>query len=219
MNTSMKQGCFFLLVLLISAPGCWGGKKQRVETKPKDSTEVFSEINIPVAGDSVKSFFDEDIEEFAVIDNPEAAVETVAQDQKIEVSDDFSWVEEANADEFKTVYFGFDRYEVGRDQENAIERDIELVKNLIAQGEIPTVVIEGHSCHSAGSKTYNLALSEKRAKVLADRLVAAGVARENIKVVARGSEVPVRDKAGSVVTGDKDQQWQNRRDEIHVIYS
>jgi outer membrane protein OmpA-like peptidoglycan-associated protein len=227
MNTSARNGCYLLLVLLISAPGC-GGDSKKVKTQKiaKKDTAVFSEINIPVAGDNVKSFFDEDLEEFVLIDQENSTADKkIAQESKNSAIphepalDDFSWVEEANTNEFKTVYFEFDRYELKQDQTTAVERDVELVKKLIAQGETPTIVIEGHACHSAGSRTYNLALSEKRAQVLADKLVEAGVARENIKIVARGSEVPVRDQKGKTISGDKEQQWPNRRDEIHVIYS
>jgi outer membrane protein OmpA-like peptidoglycan-associated protein len=216
MLMKMKKSGFFLLVLLISAPGC-GGKKQKVEDKPKNS-EVFTEVNIPVAGDDVKSFFDEDIEEFVLIDNAGTDVQKVAAKDE-QPLDDFSWVEEAADNEFKTVYFGFDRHDVAQDQQDAIQKDIELAQKMLAKGENPTIVIEGHSCHSAGSRTYNLALSEKRAKAIADRFVAAGVPRENVKIVARGSDVPAHDKNGKVVTGDREQQWPNRRSEIHVIYS
>ena len=79
------------------------------------------------------------------------------------------------------------------------------------------MVIEGHSCHSAGSAVYNLALSEKRAKALADRLVAGGVPSQNIKVVGRGQEVPAVVE-GKAVTGDRKEQAPNRRDEVRVIH-
>ncbi len=217
MNTSMKNGCYFLLVLLISAPGCWGRKEKATPVKTVKNSTVNSEINIPMAGDNVKSFFDEDVEEFVLLDS-QGIADQKSEDQKL-ATDDFSWVQETTANGFKTVYFDFDKYGVRDDQQVSVESDIELVKQLLAKGETPTVVIEGHSCHSAGSRTYNLALSEKRAKVLADRLVEAGVARENIKIVARGSDVPAHDKTGKVVTGDRQQQWPNRRDEINVIYS
>lgn len=216
MLAKIKTSSFFLLALLVSTPGCIG-KKQKVNEKPKN-TEVFAEVNIPVASDEVKNLFDEDIEEFVLIDNMGADVQKVATKDSVPL-DDFSWVEEATDNEFKAVYFGFDRHEVAQDQGDSVQKDVELAKKMLARGEKPTIIIEGHSCHSAGSRTYNLALSEKRAKAIADRFVAAGVSREDIKIVARGADVPAHDKKGNVVTGDKEQQWPNRRSEIHVIYS
>jgi len=52
--------------------------------------------------------------------------------------------------------------------------------------------------------------------VLQDRLVAAGVARNSVKIVGRGQEVPAV-VSGKIVTGSRDQQALNRRDEIRVI--
>ena len=68
---------------------------------------------------------------------------------------------------------------------------------MIDEGGEPTIVIEGHSCHSAGSKTYNMVLSERRAKAVSDRLVAAGIPADKIKIVSRGQECPAKDKDGN----------------------
>jgi len=68
------------------------------------------------------------------------------------------------------------------------------------KGVKATVIIEGHACHSAGSAIYNLALSENAAKVLADRLVDAGISRGQIKIVGRGNQFPAI-KDGKPVTG------------------
>ena len=80
------------------------------------------------------------------------------------------------------------------------------------------LVIDGHACHSAGSRAYNLALSERRAKVLADLMIEAGIPADCVKIVGRGDEMAALVN-GKPVDGDREQQWPNRRDEIHVVYS
>lgn len=212
----LKKGSFFLLILLISAPGCIG-KKNKIADKPK-KTEIANQVNIPVTGDQVKSFFDEDIEAFVMLDDAAAPSKQICSKQDIAL-DDFAWVEESKDSEFNPIYFEFNSSQVSKEQRDSVQKDIELAKQTIEQGETPTVVIEGHACHAAGSRTYNMALSEKRAKETADRFVMAGVPRENIKIVARGSDVPAHDKQGKIITGDRQQQWPNRRSEIRVINS
>ena len=59
-----------------------------------------------------------------------------------------------------------------------------------------------------------MALSEKRAKTVADKLIAAGIPQENIKVVARGQECPEKDSFGNEITGSIAQQAPNRRAEF-----
>ena len=82
---------------------------------------------------------------------------------------------------------------------------------MIKQGK--TIVIEGHACHSAGSAIYNLALSEKRARHVAQKFAEAGIDSCNIKIAPRGQEMPI------VKEGNRKQQAPNRRVEIFAIDS
>lgn len=218
MLKNLQKGSFFLLVLLVSIPGCGGGKKKKVESVKVKNSEIATQVNIPVAGEQV-SFFDEDVEAFTLVENDAQASQGKITAKVDLPLDDFSWVEEAANDSFKAIYFGFDNPRIAKEQHDAVQKDIELAKKMIAEGENPTIVIEGHACHAAGSRTYNMAISEERAKQIADRFVAAGIARENIKIVARGSEIPARDAQGKVITGNRDEQWPNRRGEVRVICS
>ncbi len=215
-----KQYVVVLLALLALTPGC-GGKKKKSKHHKSPKSEVFTEIDIPVANDtSIRSFFDDEVGEFSLADDTKDKTAPTSLAQQ----DEFSWVEEpANKDQgqFKIVYFNFDDYTLRQDQEAALAYDIEQVKKVVAEradSEHPTIVIDGHACHSAGSHVYNLALSEKRAKVLADRFIAAGVPSECVKIVGRGMEVPAL-VDGKPVDGDREQQWPNRRDEIRILYS
>ena len=79
------------------------------------------------------------------------------------------------------------------------------------------MVIEGHACQE-GTPAYNVALSEKRAKIVADHFVAAGVPSSSIKVVGRGQECPAVIN-GKTVNGSREDRAPNRRVEVRVIYT
>lgn len=225
----MKKGSILLLALLIAVPGC----RKKGATAKKKSSDVHSQVDMPVSGanefevadESVRSFFEDgdmaDIDdmqdEFVALAPQDAGMAVDAQHDK----HDFAWVQENDAD-VQPVLFDFDKYSVRADQAPVVKKDIAYAQKTLASesvdGAQPVVVIEGHACHSAGSDVYNLALSEKRAKVVADRFVGAGVSRENIKVVGRGNHVPAVIN-GKEVTGGRAQQAPNRRVEVHAIYS
>ena len=161
---------------------------------------------VATADDSVRSFFDQDIKEFVALDGEGSEAGSAS---------DFAWVD-ANDSAFKTVYFDFDKHTVRTDQKEAVAYDISQTRKTLQEAtknnQKTTVVVEGHACHSAGSAAYNLALSEKRAKAVANQLTAAGLPKDTIKVVGRGQDVPVCD-------GTREQQWKNRRVEFHVVQS
>jgi len=187
-----------------------------------------------LAGCAVRSFFDEEIGEFTLVDDIQSekpAVQektTVAYHESVVPRDsedeDFSWVDEEdlNDDFGDIVYFPFDKSELTSDQEtvaqNNVKKIVEAYNEACREGQEPIVVIEGHSCSITRSRVYNLALSEKRAKVISDKLVEAGVPRLAIKVVGRGEEYPAI-VDGKPVTGSKEEQWPNRRSETHIIYA
>jgi outer membrane protein OmpA-like peptidoglycan-associated protein len=218
---SIKKGCAFLAIaLLVGVSGC--KRKQKAEpvinTKP---VEIQKEVDIPFADENIRSFFDEDINEFSLEDTNDAPKKTtdlamVDQGGATPKTNDFAFVDDAKTG-LKVVYFDFDRYNVRDDQEASLTYDIEQLKTMLTANQKTSVVIDGHADHSAGSRIYNMALSEKRAKVVADRLAAAGIAKERIKIVGRGAEMPALNKDGKVFSGDRVAQWPNRRDEMHVI--
>lgn len=230
MNSPMKKGSVLLLVMLLSVAGC--GKKKKCAEKPNANSKE-STVSMPLTQDKkeLSSVFDDDIAEFALVDEttdadgkkqvPVATNDANATDE--DMGNEFAWIDEADETEqdLKTVYFDFDKYAIKKDQETIVSHDIEALKQTIAlaekDGKKVTVVVEGHACHSAGSASYNLALSEKRAKVLKDRLVQAGISNANIKIVGRGQECPALTKDGKPVTGSREAQWLNRRDELNIL--
>lgn len=205
-----NKSAVFLLSLLVVVAGC-GKKNKKADNKVK-SDEISKNVDIPVADGDAASFFDADLGEYTLADEKGTANK---------IDSEFTF-EDADKQGYKVVYFDFNNYSLRQDQEESIAFDMARIKQSLSDAEAkgikPVVIIEGHACHSAGSATYNLALSEKRAKVLSDRLVAEGIARENIKIVGRGKEIPAM-VDGKPCTGDREQQWLNRRDEVRVMFS
>lgn len=218
----MKTKAFFALILLLSIAGC--GTRKKVEQQKPAKKEVFTEVDIPVATEQVRNFFDEDVDGFTFDDQTSVDASQAAVSEQLYDDADLSWKEVDQEKTFRTVYFDFDSDRIRPDQEDALEYDISLVRDQIRKHEESgnrspiTIVVEGHSCHSAGSSVYNLALSERRAKKLKDRMVMAGIPQEYIKIVGRGQEMPAIVN-GAPVNGDRAAQWPNRRDEIRVIYA
>lgn len=189
----MKKILSLMLLVVALAPAC--GKKG------KKSGTTNSSMNIPLASNGERrSFFDDEVGAFVLEDD--AAANGQLQQT--------SWVAQADTKQFKPVYFDFDKFEIRNDQEPQVETDVEQAMRL-AKADQKEVVIEGHACHSAGSKAYNLILSEHRAQTVAKRLEEEGVPTENMKVVGRGTEMPV------VLGGSREEQWPNRRVEVFPL--
>ena len=73
-----------------------------------------------------------------------------------------------------------------------------------------TLLVEGHA-DERGTREYNLALSERRAKAVEDFLTATGVSSFNIEVVGYGEEMPVDNSSNETA-------WsKNRRAELYFI--
>lgn len=229
MDNPIKKGCVLLLIMLLSVAGC--GKKKKIADKTIE-VDKGAMVTMPVGQESKELVFDDDIAEFALVDDtaPIAKKPVVSSTAKADSRiveedggdvDEFSWIDDEERDALKTVYFEFDKYAIKKDQEVAVEQDVKAIKSVLdeakKEGKKATVVVEGHACHAAGSASYNLALSERRAKVLSDRLVQEGVPAKNVKIVGRGQECPAIGKDGKPVTGTREQQWPNRRAEINIV--
>jgi outer membrane protein OmpA-like peptidoglycan-associated protein len=207
----MKKYIHIFLCLMILVSGC--AKKKNDSSVKKQRT--------PKKSYSKKSSFDENLEAFALDDD---SLHNFAHDKNSSSQDDmqsksgrksnsiFQW-EDVTADqskeEFKTIYFEFDKYHIKKEQEASLQADIAHAKKMIATGKV--IVIEGHACDSAGSAVYNMALSEKRAKFIASKFTDASVDKANIKIAARGQEMPIHKG------GNKHEQAVNRRVEIYAI--
>jgi len=220
----MNKIIFLLCITIIALPGCSQKRNNVKPIKNTSKTETTSFTDIPLANDDIRSFFDDDINDFALLEDEDITENTIiasqsSSDMSLDETDEFAWVNEVEQKNSKVVYFDFDRYSLREDQQEAVAQDIAFVKEELKKADEnnanPIIVINGHADHAAGSAPYNLALSEKRAKVVANHFAAEGI---TVKTVGRGAEVPAIIN-GKKVTGNREEQALNRRAEVNVIYS
>jgi peptidoglycan-associated lipoprotein len=103
----------------------------------------------------------------------------------------------------RSVYFGFDQFDIKADQAAVVERQ---GKYLAANGAL-TVRVEGHA-DERGGREYNLALGQKRAEAVVRGLKAYGVKDSQAEPVSFGSEKPKAE-------GHDEAAWaQNRRADV-----
>ncbi len=213
MQIHSKKFLLLSVVLLTVFGGCKKNKKSNISDKSHFSKSSKANRNkksidqsadaFDLDADSMKSFALDD--QLSKHSHERSAVNSSNNTL-------FSW-ENLNAEEskhqFKTIYFEFDKDVITPNQHASLQYDIAEAKKMIKDGKI--IVIEGHACHSAGSAIYNLALSERRARYVAQKFAEEGIDASNIKIAPRGQEMPVK-KGGS-----KADQWVNRRVEIYAI--
>ncbi|TBR42241.1 peptidoglycan-associated lipoprotein Pal [Marinomonas agarivorans] len=100
-------------------------------------------------------------------------------------------------------YFDFDKSTVRPESREALATH---AKYLVANPSA-TVVLEGHA-DERGTREYNMALGERRAKAISRYLTIQGVAAAQIETVSFGEEKPAN-------TAHTDTAWQeNRRVEV-----
>ncbi len=109
-------------------------------------------------------------------------------------------------EQFKTVYFDFDKYNLRPDAKS----DVEFDYNLLNQYPDAIVEIQGN-CDERGTVEYNLSLGQKRADAVKDYLVNLGVSPDRLKTISYGKERPVD-------TGHNEAAWaKNRRCEFRIV--
>ena len=97
------------------------------------------------------------------------------------------------------LYFAYDKSDINSEGRTKIR----TLAKLINDNNL-SVRVEGH-CDERGTREYNLALGEKRAKTVAELLIINGVASDKIDTVSYGEEKPAS-------PGSNEKSWsQNRR--------
>lgn len=211
----MKYAGLPLLVLLICLPGCFNWMKKKTDGHAS-TVKIARGSRLHQSAHS-SLFLDDEVDELVFEEEGSDAFAPgfIKQDNAVRVVGD----EGENIDQqrrsdqieygFTSIYFNYDQYKVRSDQKIALQDNFKSAKKAIKDNRI--IVIEGHSCHSAGSKAYNMLLSEKRAQYVAAYLIEHEIPAEIIKVVGRGCEMPI------VPYGDKRQQAPNRRVELYTL--
>lgn len=106
----------------------------------------------------------------------------------------------------RVFYFDFNSSELSAEDREALSYHARFLN------EFPnvTLVLEGHA-DERGSREYNLALGERRAKAIERILQLEGVVPEQVQVISFGEERPV-------ALGHDDESWRlNRR--VELLYS
>ena len=109
-----------------------------------------------------------------------AAVASAADDAaSVEVSIDSA----ANLE--SVFYFEYDQSSLTSAARAALDAQASALRDTVS-----SVRLEGHA-DERGSREYNLALGERRAKAVADYLAIQGVSRSRVEVVSYGEERPI----------------------------
>ena len=126
---------------------------------------------------------------------------TGAQDQAAIQSDPFT--DPSSPLSTTTIYFDFDSSEI-----KASDREIVLAHaRYLADNADEKIVLEGHA-DERGTREYNIALGERRAKAVSLLMLLQGVAQSQIDIISFGEERPV-------ALGHDESAWSvNRRVEI-----
>lgn len=85
----------------------------------------------------------------------------------------------------ETIYFDFDKSNVKPQYAANINK---VAEHLKAHGDTK-LLVEGH-CDDRGTEEYNLALGERRALAIREKLLAAGVSGDRMTTISFGKEKP-----------------------------
>lgn len=91
-------------------------------------------------------------------------------------------------DGLSSIHFGFDQVTLSELSKQKLAQNVQWLRNNRGYN----VQIEGH-CDSRGSVEYNLALGERRAKVVQDYLSNLGIASSRVTVISYGKEKLIDD--------------------------
>jgi len=134
-------------------------------------------------------------------DEPEVSAEELAAQNAAETA----MKEQAALREVRTFYFDFDQSSVKVEARASLAAHAEF----LSANPATKIVLEGH-CDERGTKEYNIALGESRAKSISSFLVVNGVSKAQIEVVSYGEERPAD-------IAHTDAAWsQNRR--VYIEY-
>jgi OmpA-OmpF porin, OOP family len=105
------------------------------------------------------------------------------------------------------VYFPFDQYVLTPEAQTVVQQAAKYAMD----GKATRVTVVGHA-DTSGSAAYNVRLSERRGKAVADALVGLGLASSTLTVDWKGESMP------AVATGDGVKEPLNRRSTIGINF-
>ena len=174
----MSTRLFFVISLTILLLGC--SKDQVKEDEPVEVTDLTAD---PASSseDGAQTYGAEDDSgpAFSQLDDPQSPLSV------------------------RTIYFEYDSSEISSDYRSTVEAH----SLYLQQNPSTSVILEGHG-DERGSREYNLALGERRAKAVKQQMLLLGANSNQIRLVSYGEERPASD------WHDESSWQQNRRVEI-----
>ncbi len=200
MEKMNKLGLLCVALVLLAA-GC-GKKKEASPSHGVKNTQKLASADASLK-EETENILDENISDFAFVDDENAGktekaeklaeaeidkgTATVAEADDVDAADALA-DDEAATYAFKAVHFDFNKDKVRADQGSVVEENVQLAHQAVEQGK--KIVVEGH-CDQLGSASYNLALSQRRAQAIKEKMVMSGIAEDTIKTVGYGNERPL----------------------------
>lgn len=175
---------FVILSVIVTLSGCALGpiKKRGAQTGDSTSEQAADDNGVSAQQDSAEKFASGGTMEVSSLNDPNSPLSQ------------------------RVLYFELDSSQINEEDRNTITVHAEF---LAAHPEI-TVVLEGHA-DERGSREYNIALGEKRAKSVKQLMTLQGAAESQIQVISFGEERPV-------ALGHEAAAWKlNRR--VEILYT
>ena len=176
----MSTRLFFVISLTILLLGC--SKDQVKEDEPVEVTDLTAD---PASSseDGAQTYGAEDDSgpAFSQLDDPQSPLSV------------------------RTIYFEYDSSEISSDYRSTVEAH----SLYLQQNPSTSVILEGHG-DERGSREYNLALGERRAKTVKQQMLLLGANSNQIRLVSYGEERPASD-------GHDDASWQQNR-RVEILY-
>ena len=176
----MSTRLFFVISLTILLLGC--SKDQVKEDEPVEVTDLTAD---PASSseDGAQTYGAEDDSgpAFSQLDDPQSPLSV------------------------RTIYFEYDSSEISSDYRSTVEAH----SLYLQQNPSTSVILEGHG-DERGSREYNLALGERRAKAVKQQMLLLGANSNQIRLVSYGEEKPASD-------GHDESSWQQNR-RVEILY-
>ena len=176
----MSTRLFFVISLTILLLGC--SKDQVKEDEPVEVTDLTAD---PASSseDGAQTYGAEDDSgpAFSQLDDPQSPLSV------------------------RTIYFEYDSSEISSDYRSTVEAH----SLYLQQNPSTSVILEGHG-DERGSREYNLALGERRAKAVKQQMLLLGANSNQIRLVSYGEDRPASD-------GHDDASWQQNR-RVEILY-
>ena len=177
----MSARLFFVIGLTILLVGC--SKDQIKEEEPVEVTDLSADSAAASNEDSAQTYGaeDESSSAFSQLDDPQSPLSV------------------------RIIYFEYDSSEIRSDYRSTIEAH----SLYLQQNPNTSITLEGHA-DERGSREYNLALGERRAKTVKQQMLLLGANSNQIRLVSYGEERPASD-------GHDDASWQQNR-RVEILY-